>query len=403
MSMAVEAEDARARGVLIIVENLPVPFDRRVWQEATALRDAGWTVSVICPTGRGHDSRREEVDGVAIYRHRLPVEAQGPLAYGVEYLCALWAQLTLSFRVARERGFDVIHACNPPDLIFIVAAIHKGLRGTRFVFDHHDLSPELFEAKFGPDGLMPRLMRFLERLTFRVADVSIATNETFKRIAVERGGMDPDKVWVVKSYPRIERFRRTTPDPELAASNRSLVGYLGIMGSQDGVDHLIRAMAEIVHGRGRDDVGCVIVGDGPELAGLQALARELGVDGHVEFTGYLEGERLLATLSALDVGVIPDPKDDFNDKLSMNKVFEYMMLGLPFVMYDLAQARSEARDAALVAEDCTPAAMADGLLALIDDEPRRKRMGAWGRETAQREFRWEKESASLRAAYEALA
>jgi glycosyltransferase involved in cell wall biosynthesis len=403
MTMAIEAPGAERRGVLIIVENLPVPFDRRVWQEATALSEAGWDVSVICPTGRGHDARREDVDGVAIYRYGLPLEADGPLGYALEYVWALGAQLRLSFKVARERGFDVIHACNPPDLIFVVAAIHKLLRGTRFVFDHHDLSPELFESKFGPGGVMPRLMRWLERLTFRVADASIATNETFRRIAIERGGMDPDRVWVVKSYPRLERFRRVAPDPELAASNRSLVGYVGIMGNQDGVEYLVRAMADIVHRRGRDDVGCVIVGDGPELPKLQALSHELGVAGHVTFTGYLTGDKLLATLSALDVGVIPDPKDDFNDKLSMNKVFEYMMLGLPFVMFDLVQARAEAREAALVAEDCTPEAMADGILALVDDEPRRKRMGAWGRATAEREFVWERESASLRAAYETVA
>jgi len=398
-----EGAARNGRGVLIIVENLPVPFDRRVWQEALALREAGWRVSVICPTGKGHDARREDIDGVAIYRHSLPVEAKGALAYAAEYLWAVCAQIRLSFRVARERGFDVLHACNPPDLIFIVAALHKWLRGTRFVFDHHDLSPELFEAKFGPKGPLPRIMRWLERQTFRFADASIATNETFKRLAVERGGMDPDRVWVVKSYPKIERFRRTAPDPILAASNRSLVGYVGIMGSQDGVEYLVRAIADIVHERGRDDVGCVLVGDGPELESLKALALELDVADHVTFTGYLTGDRLLATLSALDVGVIPDPKDDFNDKLSMNKVFEYMMLGLPFVMFDLTQARSEARDAALVAKDCSPEGLADGILALVDDEGRRKRMGAWGRETAEREFLWENETASLRAAYEAVA
>lgn len=391
------------RGVLIVVENLPVPFDRRVWQEATALRDAGWRVSVICPTGKGHDAKRETLEGIAIYRHALPLEATGALAYAVEYLWAFVAQLWLSFVVARQRGFDVIHGCNPPDLIFLVALVHKLLRGTKFVFDHHDLAPELFEAKFGRKGPMLALMKALERATFRVADVSIATNETFKRIAVERGGMDPDRVYVVKSYPRIERFRRLPPDQELAASNRSLVGYVGIMGSQDGVDFLVRAVAEIVKGRGRDDVGCVIVGDGPELPKLKALAKELDVENYVQFTGYLSGDALLSTLSALDVGVIPDPKDGFNDKLSMNKVFEYMMLGLPFVMFDLDQAKSEAREAALIAEDCSPEALADGILRLVDDEGERKRMGAWGRATAEREFRWENETASLRAAYELAA
>lgn len=392
---------AAAGGVLIIVENLPVPFDRRVWQEATALRDAGWTVSVICPTGKGHDARHETLEGIEIFRHGLP-EARGAAGYLLEYVWALGAQLRLSFRVARRRGFDVIHACNPPDLIFLVAAVHKILFGKRFVFDHHDLSPELFESKFGRRGPVHRVLRWLERMTFRLADVTIATNETFKRLAVERGGMEADRVWVVKSYPRIEKFRRTAPDPALVAEGRTLVGYVGIMGSQDGVDHLVRAMAEI-RARGREDVGCVIVGDGPELPALKALARELEVADLVRFTGFLTGDALLATLSALDVGVIPDPADEFNDKLSMNKVFEYMMLGLPFVMYDLKQARSEAREAALVVEDCRPEALALGVLELVDDEPRRRRMGAWGRSTAEREFLWSKETASLIEAYRTVA
>jgi glycosyltransferase involved in cell wall biosynthesis len=386
---------------LIIVENLPVPFDRRVWQEATALRDAGWRVSVICPTGRGHEARHEILEDIEIWRHTLP-EARGAAGYTVEYLWALGAQLRLSFRAARSRGFQVIHACNPPDLIFLVAAVHKALRGTRFVFDHHDLSPELFESKFGRRGLLHRVLRWLERRTFALADLTIATNETFKRLAVERGGMDPDKVYVVKSYPRIERFRRTAPDPQLAAGNRFLVGYVGIMGSQDGVDQLVRAMAEIAHGAGRADVDCVVVGDGPELPALRALARDLGVESRVTFTGYLSGEQLLATLSALDVGVIPDPADDFNGKLSMNKVFEYMMLGLPFVMFDLPQARSEAREAALVVEENSPRALAEGILELVDDEARRACMGAWGRATAEREFLWSKESERLIRAYAAL-
>lgn len=397
--------ESTGRGALILVENLPVPFDRRVWQEAQALREAGWRVSVICPTGKGCDALRETVDGIEIYRHRLPVDARGAASYLVEYLWALGAQLRLSFRVRREQGFDVIQACNPPDLMFLVAAVHKLLFRTRFIFDHHDLSPELFEAKFGRGGLFRgltlRLLRLAERATFALADASVATNETFKRLAVARGGMDPARVRVVKSYPRIERFRRTAPDPRLAADPRLKVGWIGIMGSQDGVDLLVRAMA-VLRDRGRDDVACVIVGDGPERAALVALAAELGVADRVEFPGYLSGEELLGTLSALHLGVIPDPKDDFNDKLSMNKVFEYMMLRLPFVMFDLAQARSEARDAALVARDGTPEALADAMVELLDDPDRRDRMGRWGRATAEREFLWDREKAALLAAYDSV-
>lgn len=390
--------DGQGRGILIIVENLPVPFDRRVWQEAQALRDAGYKVSVICPIGKGHESTRETLDGIEIYRHHLPLEAKRARDFIQEYASALWAQIRLSFKVRREQGFDVIQGCNPPDLIFIVAAIHKLFGGKRYIFDHHDLSPELFESKFERRGFMHRVLALCERLTFALADVSIATNETFKRIAVQRGGMDPEKVFVVKSYPKLERFRRVDPKPGLKSVGTSLVGYVGIMARQDGVDYLVRAMARI-RDMGREDVACMIVGDGPELEPLRRLAEELGVADRVTFTGYLSGDELLSHLSALDVGVIPDPHTPFNDKLSMNKVFEYMMLGLPFVQFDLKQARSESRDAALVVEECTPDAMADGILKLIDDPDRRAWMSSYGRAVAEAEFRWSNEATQLLAAY----
>ncbi|SES73715.1 glycosyltransferase family 4 protein [Oceanicella actignis] len=388
------------RGVLILVENLPVPFDRRVWQEAQALRDAGARVSVICPVGKGCEALRETIEGIEIYRHPLPVEARRARDYIREYSAALWRQLRLSFKVRREQGFDVVQACNPPDLLFLVALVHKLFGGRRFVFDHHDLSPELFESKFERRGPLHAAMRFFERMSFRCADASIATNETFKRIAVERGGMDPDRVFVVKSYPPIERFRRVAPDPELRAWKPVLAGYVGIMARQDGVDHLVRAMGRL-RDLGRDDIGCVIIGEGPELDALRRLSAEMGLEDRIRFTGYLRGERLLSHLSALDIGVIPDPKSAFNDKLSMNKVFEYMMLGLPIVQYDLTQAGFEADGAALVARPCAPEAMADAIAALADDPERRRRMGALGRAKAEAEFRWENEAARLVEAYQA--
>ncbi|MEM1315380.1 MAG: glycosyltransferase family 4 protein, partial [Pseudomonadota bacterium] len=342
--------------------------------------------------------------GIEIHRHPLAQAEGGRLSYLREYASALSAQLRLAARAHARAPVDVIHACNPPDLIFAVAAWRRVVSGTRFVFDHHDLCPELFQTKFARRGRLHRVflaaLRVCERATFAMADVTIATNETFKRLAVSRGGMDPDKVWVVKSYPRLERFRRVAPDPARGKPGRTLVGYVGIMAEQDGVDLLVRAMAEL-KARGRDDIDCVIVGDGPAAPWLDALAKELEVEDRVEFAGYLSGDPLLATLSAVDIGVIPDPPDDFNSKLSMNKVFEYMMLGLPFVQFDLAQARSEAREAALVAPEGTPEALADGIETLADDPERRARMGAWGREVAAREFRWDGEAAKLVEAHRA--
>ena len=375
--------------VLILVENLPVPFDRRVWQEAQALRDAGYRVSVICPKGKGHDSGHEVLEGIAVWRHPL-FQAQSARGYVVEYPMALICQLWLSLRVRLAHGrIDAIQACSPPDLLFLVALPHR-LFGTRFVFDHHDLSPELFASKFGRKGLLHKALSFFERMTFRLASVSIATNETFRDIAIDRGKMDPGRVFVVKSYPRPGRFRRTAP---ALAAGRHRVGYLGIMGAQDGVETLIDAMAVIRTDRGRDDIDCLVIGDGPELPGLRARAARLGLDEAVTFTGYLSGDALNAHLSALDVGVIPDPPNEFNDKLSMNKVFEYMMMGLPFVQFDLAQARAEAGGAGLVVAEHSAAALARAIVALVDDPCRRAAMGARGQEIAARDFRWPPEAA----------
>jgi glycosyltransferase involved in cell wall biosynthesis len=387
----------RAPHILILVENLPVPFDRRVWQEARTLAGAGYRVSVICPKGKGQTAPREEIDGIAIWRHPLP-QARSAKGYLVEYAVALACQLWLSFRIRLSGPIDAIQACSPPDLMFLAALPHR-LLGTRFVFDHHDLSPELFVSKFGREGLLWRVLAFFERRTFRLATVSIATNETFRGIAIRRGGMDPDRVFVVKSYPEIARFVRSDPDPALAAQGRHLVGYLGIMGAQDGVDTLVDTMAEIRDTHGRDDIGCLIVGEGPELPALRARADRLGLGDRVIFTGYLSGPALMAHLSALTVGVIPDPPNPFNDKLSMNKVFEYMMLGLPFAMFDLAQARSEAGAAAVVVPEHSAAALARAIVALVDDPARRAEMGALGRSLAERDFLWSREAETYLAAY----
>lgn len=389
-------------GVLIIVENLPVPFDRRVWQEATALHAAGYTVSVICPKGKGFDASYECRDGVHIHRHALPVEGSSAIGYLLEYSIALFWQFVLSLKVLRQRGFDVIHACNPPDLIFLVAAFHKLLFRKKFVFDQHDLNPELYEVKFGKRGFFHRLLVFFERQTFRLADVSVATNETFKRIAVERGGMLKDRVWVVKSYPDLDRFKIVEPDATHRRNFTYLTGYVGIMAKQDGVDLLVEAMAHVVNDLGRMDIGCLIVGDGPEYENLVQQATDLGVADYVRFTGFLSGEDLLRALNALDIGIIPDPPNACNHKLSMNKVFEYMALGLPFVQFDLDQSKGEAGEAALIVAEATAPALARGMIALLEDGGSRQHMSSYGRARAQREFQWENEKASLLEAYETL-
>jgi glycosyltransferase involved in cell wall biosynthesis len=399
-----QAKEASTRhGVLIIVENLPVPFDRRVWQEARALKEAGYGVAVICPKGKAQTSAYEEIDGIHIYRHSLPNEASASAAgFLIEYAGALFWQLRLSAKVFRRHGFDVIHACNPPDLIFLVALIYKILFRKKFIFDHHDIVPEMFEVKFGRRGFFYKALLFCERLTFLCANASIATNETFKRIAIERGGMPAERVWVVKSYPDLNAFRRVAPDPALRKGRAHLVGYVGIMNAQDRVDMLLLAMQYIVRQLHREDIHCLLIGDGPEYEHLVRLSEEMGLTSFITFTGYLTGAPLLVHLSSLDIGAIPDPPNPYNDKISLNKVFEYMALGIPFVQYDLAESRSQAGAAAVVAKTPTPQGLGEAIVQLIDDPQRRAEMAALGMSRAQKEFRWETETSQLLGAYAAI-
>jgi glycosyltransferase involved in cell wall biosynthesis len=391
-----------SRRVLIIVENLPSPFDRRVWQEATTLSEAGYTVSIICPTGKGYEKRYEQIDGIHIYRHPLPPEAEGALGYALEYSTALFWEFVLSFRVWRRHGFDVIHACNPPDLIFLVGGFFKLFARKKFLFDHHDINPELYEAKFGRRDFFYRLMVFFERLTFLTADVSIATNESYKRIAIERGDMDPDSVFVVRSGPKLDRLRITPPVPALKHGRRFLVGYVGVMGKQEGIDYLLRATAHIVHEMGRDDVHFSLVGGGTSLEDMKAYAKTLDIAQYVTFTGRVPDAELLATLNTADVCVNPDVANEMNDKSTMNKIMEYMALGKAIVQFDLSEGRFSAQDASLYAARNDAQDLACKIVELLDDPERRRRMGEFGRKRVIEQLEWRHEAPKLLAAYEQL-
>ena len=396
------ASPPRARRVLMIVENLPSPFDRRVWQEATTLTQAGYQVSIICPVGPGCEKRFEVIDGIEIHRHPLPLEAEGALGYLLEYGCALFWEFVLAWRVLFGRGFDAIHACNPPDLIFLVGGFFKLLMGKRFLFDHHDINPELYEAKFNRRDFFYRLMLRLERWTFRTADVSIATNESYRQIAVGRGAMPPERVFVVRSGPKLERMRILDPVPELRCGRRHLVGYVGVMGRQEGIDLLLRSVAHIVQVMKRDDIHFGLVGGGTSLEAMKRYAQELGVADHVTFTGRVDDQRMLEMLNTADVCVNPDVANEMNDKSTMNKIMEYMALAKPIVQFDLAEGRVSAQQASLYAARNDEIDFARKVVELIDDPLACRRMGEFGRERVTGELEWRHEAPRLLAAYDVL-
>lgn len=391
--------DGSARRALILVENLSVPFDRRVWQECTTLRDAGWTVHVICPQGEKRDTEPEaEIDGVRIHRYPLRAATGGPAGYLREYGSALWHTV----RLARKVGpVDVVHACNPPDLLFLPALWLKR-RGARFVFDQHDLVPELYLSRFDRgEDLLYRAVCALERRTYRAADIVLATNESYRDVAIRRGGKRPEDVFVVRSAPQTDRFQPVPPEPELKRGKPHLLCYLGVMGPQDGVDYALRALAKLRDEFGRTDWHAVFVGSGDAFDAMGELSRRLGLSEQVQFTGRIPDADLVRYLSTADVCLSPDPRNPLNDVSTMNKVLEYMAMGRPIVSFDLREARVSAGDAALYAPANDEAEFAKLIALLLDDPEKRAQMGKIGQERISGQLSWRNSQASLLAAYAA--
>jgi glycosyltransferase involved in cell wall biosynthesis len=383
---------------LILVENLSVPFDRRVWQECAALRDAGWDVSVICPQGTERDTEPYvELDGVKIHRYPLRAATGGPLGYLKEYSSAL----RHTARLARKVGpVDVVHTCNPPDLFFLLARRFKR-RGARFVFDQHDLVPELYLSRFGRGkDFLYRAVCWLERRTYKAADIVIATNESYREAAITRGRKEPEDVFVVRSAPKVERFHLVPAEESLKKGKPYLLCYLGVMGPQDGVDYALRALAKLRDELGRTDWHAAFVGGGDTFDQMKAFAVELGLADYVDFTGFLD-EDLLRYLSTADVGLAPDPANPLNEVSTMNKIMEYMAMSLPVVSFDLREARVSAGEAALYAPANDESAFAKLISALLDSPEDRRRMGHIGRERVAGPLSWERSRIALLAAYEA--
>lgn len=383
--------------VLIISENAPVPADRRVWNISRTLAAAGWQVVIACAQGADRDDAPHEVlEGIEI--HRYPLRPAGStLGYAREYGQALWRLRRLIRRLAAERHFDIVHACNPPDLL-LLAARSLRRRGTRFIFDHHDLVPELYRSRFGRgEDLGYRATLRAERVAYGMADVSLATNGSYARVAVERGGMDPEDVFVVRNGPDLTRFRPVAPDPAWRRGRAHLISYLGIMGPQDGVDHALRALAALR--AVREDWHAVFIGDGDALPAMRALAEELRLGDHVEFAGWRGDDDIRLILSSSDVCLAPDPPSPLNDVSTMIKIPEYMALGRAVASYALPESRVSAGDSALYAAPGDPASLGRCVAELLDDPERRERMGALARERVETELSWQHSEGALLAAY----
>ncbi|MGH7725991.1 MAG: glycosyltransferase family 4 protein [Candidatus Eiseniibacteriota bacterium] len=393
-------DPARRPGrALILVQNLTVPFDRRVWLESQALRRAGWQVSVICPTGPPWTKPYEELEGIHIYRYPAPPPTRGVLTYLWEFAYCWLRTAWLTLRVARERGFDVLHACNPPDTFFAIGAVYK-LFGKRFLFDQHDLSPEVYESRFGKRGFWYAGLRVLEWLTYATADTVIATNQSYRETAIRRGWVDPRNIFVVRSGPPLSRFKSLPPDPALKRGRPFLVAYLGVMAPQDGVDFLIRAAAVLIGMRGARDVSYTMIGSGDSFDDLVALTKELGLEDVIAFTGRIPDEEVEAILSTADVCVGPDPRNPLNDVSTMNKILEYMAVGRPIVAFDLRETRYSAGDGALYAVPNEVTDLATKIGALLEDPARRAAMGAYNRERFQKGFAWDYSELELVKAYD---
>jgi glycosyltransferase involved in cell wall biosynthesis len=374
--------------VLIIVQNLPVPFDRRVWLECQALVAAGCQVAVVCPKGKG-DPPHEVIDTVELYKYRPYAPGGSKASFIAEYAYSFLATARLTLRARRKGRFAVMQACNPPDIFWPLALLLRWLDGTKFVFDHHDLCPELFQSRFPTGPKLPyRGLRALERRTHRTADHVISTNDSYRDIAIDRSGKAPADVTVVRTGPDPDKLKRDAAEPELRRGRRFLAAYIGVMGPQDGVDIVVRAAGIVVHEMGRLDIAFTLIGSGDCFDELVALRDELDLRGHVEFTGRIPDDLVRRILSTADVGLSPDPKNPLNDVSTMNKTMEYMAFELPVVAFDLRETRVSAGDAAVYAKPNDVREYAKAIVDLIDDEPRRAELGKFGRARIEQELAW---------------
>lgn len=384
----------------LVVENLPVPLDGRVWQEARTLRDAGWTVHVICPATERFPQAYELLEGIQIHRHPQPLEGEGLGGFLLEYSSAIFHEIRLLTKIRRQTRIDVIQVCNPPDILFLSALPFK-LLGARMVYDLHDLCPELYFVKFNKRGLLYKAMLLFERITVALADHVVTANQTFADFVKARDGARADKVTTMYRFPLPAFFEKRRP-AERDNDEELVIGYMGVMNAQDGVENFLEAVAHLR----RKDPGLMfkarLVGDGPSRPELERLAIDLGIDDIVEMMGYLHGDAFTDALASFDIGVIPDPHNEFNDTISMIKVFEYMAMGIPMVSFRLSETVRLAGDTLTVAAQNTTAALGDAIHELARDDALRAEKARQSREHAENHFVWEHQAVKYVGVFESL-
>jgi glycosyltransferase involved in cell wall biosynthesis len=387
------------RKVLIIVENSPVPFDPRVWREATSLFEHGYEVTVLCPRDKDYTRGYEFIDGIHVYRHPMPEEGNSLWGYAFEYICALLGEFFYSWWIFLRHGFQIIQGCNPPDTIFLVALPFK-LLGVKYIFDHHDANPELYASKYGNQGFIYQIQVWLEKLTYRFSDVVMTTNGSYRNLAISRGKINPSDVFIVRNGPDLETVKPVEPNPAMKYGKRYLVGYLGTMSIQEGLDILID-VAQYIKSQGRSDIHFTCVGGGPALNGLRKMVTDKGLEDTINFTGRIPYDQLLEILSTAEVCVNPDKPCEMNDISTMHKIMEYMALSKPIVQFDLREGKFSAQGASLYANNQNQVSdFAAKILWLLERPEERKRMGEFGRKRIETELAWKYSVGNLVAAYE---
>ncbi len=390
----------RGRKVLMVVENYSVPFDRRVWREARALRDAGCKIIVLCPKTPDNPEPYSMLEDIEIFRFPMYFSSGNAFGYVLEYLNFLIFSMLYAIYIYLFKGFNVIHVSNPPDLLWIIALPFKPL-GVRFIYDQHDLVPETFESKFPGKGesLVTKLLIVLERVSYRLADAVIVTNKSYYSNAVRRGNIRPDKIFIVRNGPDLREFTPLPPNPKWKFGHKYLCAFIGVMGRQDGVDIIIQAAKHIVKKRGREDIAFILIGKGEEYESLVKMADEFGLSEHVKFTGRVDDPTAIEILCTADVCLAPDPPGPLNDVSTMNKVMEYMAMGKPIVSFDLKETRFSAQDSSIYVSGNDPVEYAKGILSLLENEDLRKKMGEFGRKRVETELKWEKQIENLYKTY----